>query len=153
MALKLSLELNETIDLPCDFDKAFDFFMDVNATGKCFTKVEEIKDLGDDKYHYIMAKEGVGKYSVQVEYAAKYSFDRDKGVVEWTPVKGIGNGVCSGKSVITESGGKVKVDFSTTMNLELPLPGLAKPIIKPFVNREFEKSMEQFRDNVIKALS
>ena len=132
MALKLSLELNETIDLPCDFDTAFDFFMDVNATGKCFSKVEEIKNLGDDKYHYIMTREGVGKYSVQVEYAAKYSFDRDKGVVEWTPVKGVGNGVCSGKSIVTDKGGAAQVKFSTTMNLELPLPGLAKPHYQAF---------------------
>ena len=153
MALKLSLDLNEVIELPCDFDKAFDFFLDVKKTAQCFPKVETVKDLGDNKYHWIMTKEGVGKYSVQVEYGAEYSFDRDKGIVEWTPVKGIGNGVSRGKSVITEKGGKVVVNFSTTMDLELPLPGLAKPIIKPFVNREFEKSMEKFRDNVIKALS
>lgn len=153
MALKLNLELNEVIDLPCDFDKAFDFFLDVQKTAGCFPKVETVKDLGDNKYHWIMTKEGVGKYSIQVEYGAVYTFDRDKGVVEWTAIPGIGNGVSRGKSVIARVGDKVRVNFTTTMDLELPLPGLAKPLIKPFVNREFEKSMEQFRDNVIKALS
>ncbi|MBI9076255.1 MAG: SRPBCC family protein [Desulfatibacillum sp.] len=153
MALKLSLELSEVIDLPCDLDKAFDFFMDVPKTAECFPKVDTVKDLGDNKYHWVMTKEGVGKYSIQVEYGAHYSFDRDKGIVEWTSIPGIGNGVSRGKSVITSKGGKTQVNFSTTMDLELPLPGLAKPLIKPFVNREFEKSMEKFRDNVIKALS
>ncbi len=153
MALKLKLELNEIIDLPCDFDTAFDFFENVEKTAECFPKVDNVKNLGDGKYHWTMTKEGVGKYSIQVEYGAQYSFDRDNGKVAWTPVAGIGNGVSSGCSTIKSVGDRTQVNFSTTMDLTLPLPGLAKAIIKPFVNREFEKSMEKFRDNVVKALS
>ncbi len=152
MALKLKLELSETFDLPCGFDDAFEFFMDVKRTSDCFPKVESVKDLGDNKYHSVMEKEGVGKYTIQVEYAAKYEFNKKDGRVSWTPVEGVGNGISKGRAVITEVGGKAHVDFSTTMALNLPLPGLAKPIIKPFVNSQFKKTMEQFKANVIKTL-
>lgn len=153
MALKMTLKLSETFDLPCNFDKAFDFFLDVLETAKCFPKVESVTDIGDGKYHWVMEKDGVGKYSTQVEYGAEYEFDRDNGVISWTPVDGIGNAISRGRAVITEKNDKVSVNFSSTMDLKLPLPGLAKPIIKPFVNREFKKITEKFKANVIKKLS
>lgn len=153
MALKLKLELNESFELPCGFEDAYDFFMDVNKTSACFPKVESVKDLGDNKYHSVMEKEGVGKYTIQVEYAAQYSYNRPEGIITWKPVEGIGNGQNQGKAVLTDKGDTTDVTFSTAMSLNLPLPGLAKPIVKPFVNAQFKKTMQEFKANVIKELS
>ncbi|MEW5733690.1 MAG: SRPBCC family protein [Thermodesulfobacteriota bacterium] len=153
MSFFLDLELTRVIELNCGFDKAFDFFSNVESMGKLFPRVEKLEDLGKGSYKWTIEEMGVSKYTLGVIYGAKYSFDKKKGLVTWEPVPGIGNGVSHGKVEIKGKGDKTVVNFHTTLKLEVPFTSLAKPIIKPFAASQFNANLDQFQKNVEKALS
>ncbi len=153
MAVILKAHLEERFELPCDFDTAFDFLADVKKTAEYFPDVEQVVDLGDGCYRWEMKETGVSKFRTQPIYACKYVFDRDKGRVEWTPIDGVGNCRNEGSSQMEKAGDKTRVHFTTTIEAEAPIPGFARRIVQPFVDKEFKKKLEIFRDNVIRALS
>lgn len=153
MAFTLDLELTRVITLNCDFDRAFDFFSNVPEMGKLFPRVEKLEDMGGGSWKWTIQEMGVSKYTLGVIYGAKYSFDKQKGLVTWTPVSGVGNGVSNGRVEIKAKGDKTEVNFSTTLKLTVPFTSLAKPVIKPFAASQFNANLDKFQKNVEGALS
>lgn len=149
MSFKVTMDVSKELTLTCDFETAFDVFADVRKMAEFFPDVAKLTDLGDNAWKWTMKSVGVSKYSLAVEYAAKYTYDRAGGVIKWTPVAGVGNGLNSGSSVIKQDGGVTRVVFSTTLELEIPFSSLAKPILKPFVESQFKSTLEKFEQNVI----
>jgi carbon monoxide dehydrogenase subunit G len=150
MSFKVKVDISKEISLSCDFDKAFDVFADVRKMAKFFPKVESLTDLGGNSFKWNMEKMGISKYSMAVEYAAKYVFNKNQGLITWTPVAGIGNGANSGSSKVRKAGdNKTVVNFSTELELDIPFTSLAKPIIKPFVESQFKSMLEKFEANII----
>ncbi|KZY34299.1 hypothetical protein A3729_05565 [Oleiphilus sp. HI0043] len=100
-----------------------------------------------------MEKVGLGDHAIQTVYACKYSADEAACEVTWTPVKGEGNGVVSGKWEITEGDGVTNLKLTTSAQLTLPLPGLLKLAISPVVKHEFSAMVDEYIDNLKGALA
>lgn len=150
MALKMTIDFSKEMDFGADFDTCFALFSSVPETARHFPRVESLTEIGDGRYRWEMKKVGLSKYNVQVIYACKYENDPKAGVIRWTPVDGVGNGRNTGEARLTDKGGRTHVSFSTSLELELPIPSLAKALVKPLVVKEFNKTADEFEQNLLK---
>ena len=151
MAVSVSIDLGYEFEVKAKFDEVFALLSDVPASVAHFPKVHKLTDLGDGVYQWEMQKVGTAQVNIQTIYASKYSADKAKGLVKWTPVKGIGNAQVGGHWKITDNQGKsTKCVLKIDGTVDVPLPGLMKMVVEPVVASEFEKLVEKYIDNLIK---
>jgi len=151
MSFTVDVDITRRFEVSCPFNRVFDVLADVPESVSHFPNVEELVDLGDNAYRWEMEKIGIDRFSIQTIYACKYSNDREKGWVKWTPVKGVGNGLLKGKwTVKALDEGRTRIDLATSGELGVPLPGLVKMLVAPFVVREFNGMVDQYVKNLTK---
>jgi len=148
------MTLNVHIDLGYEFSvkalapEVFGVLSDVPTSASHFPKVHQLVDLGDNTYRWEMEKIGLAQVSLQTIYASKYTSNKTKGTVIWTPVKGQGNALVSGSWKITDKKKSTGLVLKIDGDLTLPLPGLMKMVIAPVVEAEFEKMVEKYIGNL-----
>ena len=128
----------------------FALLSDVPRSVAHFPKVEKLTDLSDGVYKWEMQKVGTAQVHLQTVYASKYTSDKARGTVTWTPVKGVGNALVGGSWKITDQGRSTKCVLKIEGAVDVPLPGLMKPVVAPVIEGEFEKLVERYIDNLIK---
>lgn len=149
------MSFNVTIDLGYSFKvkagaaEVFKVLSDVPTSASFFPDVDKLVNLGENTYRWEMAKIGIGSINLQTVYASKYTSDKDKGSVVWTPVKGEGNAQVSGHWEISEHKDATHVLLSVKGELEIPLPSLMRLIVVPLVESTFEKLTDQYIENLI----
>lgn len=149
MAFSVDFEIERTREVACPYERVFDVLSDVPVSVGHFPKMDRLEDEGGGVYRWEMQKIGVDKYHIQTIYACKYTSDRAKGWVKWTPVKGTGNAQVKGKWTIKAlDDAATRFTLSTTGELELPLPRLIKMLIAPVVRAEFTGMVDQYMDNL-----
>jgi carbon monoxide dehydrogenase subunit G len=148
MTVKVTIDLNRKLSVAADIDSVFSLLSDVPASAEHFPKVHEITALSDNSYRWDMEKVGLGTYSIQTSYACLYISDSDAKTIVWTPIKGEGNGIVSGKSALTEEATGTNISFNTKAELTLPLPGLLKLGISPLVKLEFSGMVDTYLRNL-----
>lgn len=153
MTVKVDIEIDREFTVKADVSTAFALLADVPASGAHFPKVEALTDKGDNTFLWEMEKVGLGDHAIQTVYASQYIADESAGTITWTPVKGEGNGIVSGKWEITEGDGGTNLKLTTSAKLTLPLPGLLKLAIAPVVKHEFSSMVDEYIDNLKGALS
>jgi carbon monoxide dehydrogenase subunit G len=153
MTVKVNIDIDREFTVKADASAAFALLADVPASAAHFPKVDALTDQGDNTFLWEMEKVGLGDHAIQTVYASKYVPDEAAGEITWTPVKGEGNGVVSGKWEITEGDGVTNLKLSTKAELTLPLPGLLKLAISPVVKHEFASMVDEYIDNLKGALS
>jgi len=150
------MTVNVHIDLGYEFSvrapaaDVFDLLSDVPASASFFPKVHLLVDLGSNTYRWEMEKIGLAQVNLQTIYASKYTSNKAKGTVVWTPVKGEGNALVSGSWKISDKKKSTHLVLKIDGDLTLPLPGLMKMVIAPVVEAEFEKLVEKYIDNLTK---
>lgn len=151
MAITVPIELAYEFEVKAKYDDVFAVLSDVPESASHFPKVDKLVDLGGNSYRWEMQKVGTAQVNIQTVYASKYTSDKAKGTVKWTPVKGVGNALVGGSWKITDNKGKsTKVVFNVEGTVEVPLPALMKAIVGPVVASEFEKLVEKYIDNLVK---
>jgi carbon monoxide dehydrogenase subunit G len=153
MTVKVNIELDRKFSVSADPDAVFALLADVPASASHFPKVEALTDLGDNSFRWEMEKVGLGDHAIQTIYACKYIPNAAAGEITWQPIKGEGNGVVSGAWKITASAKGTDIQFKTSAELTLPLPGLLKLAISPVVKHEFNGMVDDYIDNLKGALS
>jgi carbon monoxide dehydrogenase subunit G len=151
MAISVSIDLGYEFEVKAKYDEVFALLSDVPASVAHFPKVENLTDLGDGVYKWEMQKVGTQQVNIQTVYASKYTSDKAKGSVKWTPVKGVGNAQVGGSWKVTDNKGKsTKCVLKIEGTVDVPLPGLMKMVVEPVVAGEFEKLVEKYIDNLVK---
>lgn len=153
MAFVVEVDIATEFEATCTAAFAYEILADVPVSASHFPKLDQLTDLGDGKYRWEMAKIGVDRYSLQTVYASKFVGDPDKLTVKWTPVKGEGNALVSGKWTIKEKKGVCQIKLTTKGEMEMPLPSLVKFVVAPIVKAEFEGMIEQYVANLLKTLN
>ncbi|MFP4501282.1 MAG: SRPBCC family protein [Candidatus Hydrogenedentota bacterium] len=149
MAFTVDFEVTRTEEVACPYDRVFDVLADVPESVSHFPKVEELEDLGGGVYRWNMQKIGVDKYHIQTIYACKYTSDRGKGRVKWTPVKGQGNATVKGQWTIKAlDEATTRFTLKTSGEMEVPLPRLVKMAVAPVVRREFTAMVDRYMENL-----
>lgn len=149
MSITIAIEIQREITLDGDYDAVFELLADIPRSVSHFPKVQKLTDLGDNTYRWEMEKVGVDKYSIQTVYACRYEADRERGVIEWTPVRGEGNGLVGGRWDLRDAGdGETSLFFQTEAELTLPLPRVMKMAVSPVVKHEFNGFVDTYIDNL-----
>ncbi|WP_300655748.1 SRPBCC family protein [Hydrogenophaga sp.] len=150
MAITVKIDLGYEFDVKAKAAEVFEVLSDVPASVAHFPKVEKLTDLGGGAYQWEMEKVGTAQVNIQTIYASKYTSDKAKGTVKWTPVKGVGNALVGGSWKIVDNKKSTSVALAIQGEIEVPLPGLMKMVVAPVVEGEFEKLVEKYIDNLIK---
>jgi len=148
MTVKVSIDLERDFSVPADIDTVFTLLADVPGSASHFPKVDELTDLGDNTYRWEMEKVGLGDHAIQTSYACQYFPDDSSKQITWKPIKGEGNGIVSGGWKLSEENGGTRIEFETSAELTLPLPGLLKLAISPVVKHEFSSMVDTYMDNL-----
>jgi len=153
MTVKVTIDLEKKFTVVANIDTVFALLSDVVGSVSHFPKVKALTDLGDNKFRWEMEKVGLGSYAIQTTYACQYvSDDEDKSVV-WTPIKGEGNSLVSGKWQLSDKGEGTNIAFQTNAVLTLPLPSLLKLVISPLVKHEFTSMVDTYIGNLKSVLT
>jgi carbon monoxide dehydrogenase subunit G len=150
MAITVKIDLGYEFDVKAKAAEVFNVLSDVPASVAHFPKVEKLTDLGGGVYQWEMEKVGTAQVNIQTIYASKYTSDKAKGTVKWTPVKGVGNALVGGSWKIVDNKKSTSLALAIQGEIEVPLPGLMKMVVAPVVEGEFEKLVEKYIDNLIK---
>ena len=148
MAITVEINLGYEFDVKAKASEVFAVLSDVTTSASHFPKVDQLVDLGDNTYRWEMEKIGIASITLQTVYASKYTSNKAKGTVNWTPVKGEGNALVAGSWKITDNKKSTNVVLEIQGELTLPLPGLMKMVAAPVAEAEFEKMVEQYIDNL-----
>lgn len=152
MTVSVHIDLGYEFEVWAKFDEVFAVLSDVPRSVAHFPKVQKLADLGDGVYQWEMQKVGTAQVHIQTVYACKYSADKAKGLVRWTPVPGIGNAQVGGHWKISDQKGKsTKLVLQTEGTVDVPVPGLMRMVVEPVVAAEFEKLVEKYIANLVKA--
>ena len=149
MTFNVTIDLGYTFNVKAGVSEVFDVLSDVPTSASYFPQVDRLVDLGANTYRWEMAKIGIAQINLQTIYASKYTSDRDKGTVIWTPVKDEGNAQVSGHWKISDHQGATHVTLKVKGELEIPLPSLMRVIVAPLVESAFEKLTDLYIDNLI----
>ncbi len=150
MSITVKIDLGYEFDVKAKAADVFDLLSDVPASVAHFPKVEKLTDMGGGVYQWEMEKVGTSQVNIQTVYASKYTSDKAKGTVKWTPVKGVGNALVGGNWKIVDNKKSTGITLAIQGEIEVPLPGLMKMVVAPVVEGEFEKLVEKYIDNLIK---
>lgn len=151
MTVSVHIDLGYEFEVRAKFDEVFALLSDVPKSVSHFPKVEQLTDLGDGVYKWEMQKVGTAQVNIQTVYASKYTSDKAKGTVKWTPVKGVGNALVGGSWKISDHKGKsTKLVLQIEGTVDVALPGLMKMVVEPIVASEFEKLVEKYIANLVK---
>ena len=148
MTIKVNIDLGYEFEVKARANDVFDTLADVPASASHFPKIDKLVDLGGGAYRWEMEKIGIAQISLQTIYASKYSSDRAKGSIHWTPIKGEGNALVSGHWKISDKKKSTLIVLQINGEFTLPLPSLMKMIVAPVVEAEFEKLVEQYIVNL-----
>lgn len=148
MTIIVHIDLGYEFSVKAPAAEVFGVLSDVPASASHFPKVHQLVDLGSNTYRWEMEKIGLAQVNLQTIYASKYTSNKAKGTVVWTPVKGEGNALVSGSWKITNEKKSTDLALKIEGELTLPLPGLMKMVIAPVVEAEFEKMVEKYIDNL-----
>ena len=151
MTVSVHIDLGYEFEVKAKFDEVFALLSDVPRSVSHFPKVQKLTDLGDGVYQWEMQKVGTAQVNIQTIYASKYTADKAKGLVKWTPVPGIGNAQVGGHWKIVDNKGKsTQLVLETKGKVDVPVPGLMKMVVEPVVASEFEKLVEKYIANLVK---
>jgi carbon monoxide dehydrogenase subunit G len=150
MAVTVNINLGYEFDVKAKASDVFEVLSDVPTSASHFPKVDKLTDLGGGSYRWEMEKIGIASISLQTVYASKYTTNKAKGTVTWTPVKGEGNALVSGSWTVVDNKKSTNIVLEIQGELTLPLPGLMKMVAGPVAEAEFEKMVEQYIENLTK---
>ena len=91
MAVTVEINLGYEFDVKAKASEVFAVLSDVPSSASHFPKVDQLVDLGGGAYRWEMEKIGIASITLQTVYASKYTSNKVKGTVSWTPIKGEGN--------------------------------------------------------------
>jgi len=150
MAITVAIDLGYEFTVKAALDDVYAVLSDVPTSASFFPKVESLTEIAQDTYRWEMEKVGTAQVNIQTVYASKYTSDRKKGTVVWTPVKGEGNALVGGHWKLKAGKKGTDIEFKVAGTVDVPLPGLMKAIVAPIVSSEFEKLVDKYIANLIK---
>lgn len=149
MAVTVNIDLGYAFDVNAGASEVFEVLSDVPASISHFPKVDKLTHMGDGVYKWEMEKVGTSQVNIQTVYASKYTSNKAKGTVVWTPVEGVGNALVGGQWRIKDNKKSTAIELKIDGEITLPLPGLMKMAVAPVVEGEFEKLVDKYIANLI----
>ena len=148
---KIPTKTNKTIRVKAPLKKVFDYMSDVTESSKCQPGVEKVEEIDDRTYRWTQKEKDYGPVKFQVTYTLHYDTN-DKDRITWKST-GEGNTDVEGGvwlKAIDDKTTEVKVE--NALASDVPIPRLMKAVAKPIANKELEKTVNAYLENLKKAI-
>ncbi|MBI2432765.1 MAG: hypothetical protein HYV26_07845 [Candidatus Hydrogenedentes bacterium] len=147
----VDMEIKRRFIAECGAQSVFEVLADVPASAKHFPNLTALDALGENSYRWVLGTIGVRKFSLKSIFACKYKHDKARGLIQWTAIRGEGNAQVAGEwriKALDEH--RTEVKLKTPVHVEVPLPGLMRPLLAPLVVREYERLVDKYVANLCK---
>ena len=105
------------------------------------TKGLETSSVTDGVVHFVMEEENHGVATFKGDFRCRYVVEGD--TVRWTP-EGDGNMKQSGQATFSEKDGKTVMDYTETIEIDLGVPGMMAPMLKPVISALLGNEMKDY---------
>ena len=105
------------------------------------TKNIEASSVDDGVIHFVMKEEDHGVVKFKGEFRCRYTLDGN--TLRWETV-GDGNMKQSGEATFSDDGGETKVDYTETVEVDLPVPGMMAPMLKPVISALLANEIKEY---------
>jgi hypothetical protein len=153
MAIHVPLQSHRSEDLPVHVDRVHPLIHDIPGTIRMFPELRRIIELGANTYRWELEPLGTIAYKVPITFATRFSVDAAARRVTWTPVPEVGNARLAGALAFAAAAAGTRFSLRVEGKIILPLPFLLKPVAAPVVASEFERLVEGFAANIVRALA
>lgn len=109
----------------------------------------ETATVDGDTIHYVLKMQDHGLVQFQGDYKVTYTPTADG--LTWQPT-GEGNTKQSGSVIFRAVGDGTELEFSETLSINLPIPAVMAPMIKPMVGKMLAGELKGFLDRMSAAL-
>ncbi|MBD2859541.1 SRPBCC family protein [Spongiibacter sp. KMU-158] len=150
---KIDIKIEKPFDVDASVEAAWDYLCQTQKTIAHYPKLESLSAIGEHQWLWKLEKIGIRNFSHQIVYAVQYHFDEAENRIGWEPLKEHGNSIIRGAFDISETDTGCRVVLSTTGKLDIPVPTLLKSMAAPFVEKEFNSHIEQFAQNLQRAIA
>jgi len=150
--MKVSVDIADSFNVTADLKTAYALLADVPRSVSNFPDMQKLQDEGKGRFRWFLNPLGAAGISHQVIYACDYVADDKRMTVTWTPVAGVGNGVIQGQWRLKTQGQGTAIEFSTTGELDVPVPMLLRAAAKPIVQGLFQSQVRGYLKNIKAAL-
>lgn len=132
----------------------FAFVRKVPNWAPLFPRVETVEPLGGEVYLWHMEPIGPPGYAVQTSYACRYAADAEAQRLIWTPADHPdATAAFSGHMQVGEAEGGASLSMAQEATLSLPIPRLARGLVQPAVEAEFERMTARFEERLREAVT
>ena len=133
--------------LPTSIDAAVAHFASPEALIAAAKDVES-SAITDDVIHFVLKEEDHGVVKFKADYKCRYV--RDGNTVTWETLDGNLNQ--SGKVSFTPEGDGCTMDYTETVKVDLGVPAMVAPMLKPVLGPMLAGEIKGFVDRMTKAL-
>lgn len=153
MSFTIDLSFSRLLEVKFPFDSVFDMLADRPKSISHFPNVETLVDLGGNCYRWEISMMEVFKFAGRPVFACKYTDNRAKGYIKWTPIKGQGNVLLSGQWTIKAlDENHTRLKLFTRGQMIVPVPSLLKLLITPIVVKALNGLVDGYIGNLGKTL-
>ena len=147
--MSVTIPIAITLDFltDADIEAVYEVLADVPRSVGHFPKVDQLVNLGADKYRWEMEKMGTQNVYFQVRYTTRYRRSDAEKWIRWDPIAE-GNGAFTGCWELSRQGAQTLVHFENEGHLQLPLPRLSKRLVRPFVLHQFQELFDIYIANL-----
>ncbi|MEC7984329.1 MAG: SRPBCC domain-containing protein [Myxococcota bacterium] len=147
MSIVIPISISLNFYTQASIQDVFELLSDVPRSVSHFPNVEKLVALGDEQYRWEMEKMGSQNYHFQVKYTTRYQWNESERWIRWYPMSE-GNGAFSGCWQLHTEGEGTRIHFENDGHIQLPIPRLAKRLVKPFVSRTFQELCDIYIANL-----
>ena len=129
------------------------FLHDIAGTIRLFPALRRLVELGPGTFRWELEPLGTAVYKVPITFATRFSVDAPARRVAWQPVHEVGNARLAGALAFAAAGSQTRFSLTVEGRILLPLPFVLKPVAAPVVASEFERLVEGFAANILRAVA
>lgn len=110
-----------------------------------FPKLDNLKDVGNNTYHWTLKPIGAAGIEHVVMYGARYTVDHNAMKVSWEPIKGVGNATLEGSIHFRETAGRIEVIAHIEGQLrDMSIPLALRLVTPAYIKKTFEALVDKF---------
>jgi hypothetical protein len=152
LAIHIPLHSSRERELPVQVERVQHFMQDIPGAVRMFPALRRLVELGPDTYRWELEPLGTAVYKVPITFATRFSVDLAARRVTWQPVPEVGNARLAGALAFAAAAAGTRFSLRVEGRIILPLPFVLKPVAAPVVASEFERLVEGFAANILRAV-
>jgi len=150
VAIHVPLQRRRSEELPLQVERVEALIRDIPATIRLFPELRRIVELGSGAYRWELEPLGTAVYKVPITFANRFTVSGH--FVKFVPIPEVGNARIGGALSFEALGGGTRFSLTVEGRILLPLPLVLKPVAAPVVASEFERLVDGFAANILRAV-